>query len=47
VPAYSGQRRFLDDPAFAAWSITDHASTAYRDGESGPVSDKNVDSLAR
>jgi acetyl esterase/lipase len=27
--AYSGQRRFLDDPAFAAWSITDHVSPAF------------------
>jgi acetyl esterase len=27
--AYSGKRRFLDDPAFAAWSITDHVSTAF------------------
>jgi acetyl esterase/lipase len=27
--AYSGRRRFLDDPAFAAWSITDHVSTAF------------------
>jgi len=27
--AYSGKRRFLDDPAFAAWSITDHVSAAF------------------
>jgi acetyl esterase len=27
--AYSGHRRFLDDPAFAAWSITDHVSPAF------------------
>jgi acetyl esterase len=29
LQAYSGQRRFLDDPAFAAWSITDHVSAAF------------------
>jgi len=29
LQAYSGKRRFLDDPAFAAWSITDHVSTAF------------------
>ena len=27
--AYSGTRHFLDDPAFAAWSITDHVTSAY------------------
>jgi acetyl esterase len=27
--AYSGKRRFLDDPGFAAWSITDHVSAAF------------------
>jgi acetyl esterase len=27
--AYSGRRRFLDDPAFAAWSVTDHVSPAF------------------
>jgi acetyl esterase len=27
--AYSGKRRFLDDPAFAAWSVTDHVSPAF------------------
>lgn len=27
--AYSGKRRFLDDPGFAAWSITDHVSSAF------------------
>jgi acetyl esterase/lipase len=27
--AYSGKRRFLDDPAFAAWSVTDHLSPAF------------------
>ena len=29
LQAYSGKRRFLDDPAFAAWSITDHVSPAF------------------
>jgi acetyl esterase len=29
LQAYSGKRRFLDDPAFAAWSITDHVSAAF------------------
>lgn len=29
LQAYSGSRRFLDDPAFAAWSITDHVSAAF------------------
>jgi acetyl esterase len=27
--AYAGNRRFLDDPGFAAWSITDHVSAAF------------------
>ena len=27
--AYSGKRRFLDDPAFAAWSIVDHVTSAF------------------
>jgi acetyl esterase len=27
--AYSGKRRVFDDPAFAAWSITDHVSAAF------------------
>jgi acetyl esterase/lipase len=27
--AYSGKRRFLDDPAFAAWSITGNVSTTF------------------
>jgi acetyl esterase len=27
--AYAGKRRFLDDPEFAAWSITDHVSAAF------------------
>jgi len=27
--AYSGKRRFLDDPAFAAWSITGNVSAAF------------------
>lgn len=29
LQAYSGKRRFLDDPAFAAWSITDNLSPAF------------------
>jgi acetyl esterase len=29
MQAYAGQRRFLDDPAFAAWSVTDHLSPAF------------------
>ena len=29
LQAYSGKRRFLDDPAFAAWSITDNVSPAF------------------
>jgi acetyl esterase len=29
LQAYAGKRRFLDDPAFAAWSITDHVSAAF------------------
>ena len=29
LQAYSGTRRFFDDPAFAAWSITDHVSAAF------------------
>jgi acetyl esterase/lipase len=27
--AYSGTRRFLDDPAFAQWSVTDNVSSAF------------------
>lgn len=27
--AYSGKRHFLDDPAFAAWSITDNVTPAF------------------
>lgn len=27
--AYSGRRRFLDDPAFAAWSVADNVSSAF------------------
>jgi acetyl esterase len=27
--AYSGTRRYLDDPAFATWSITDHLTPAF------------------
>jgi acetyl esterase len=29
MQAYAGRRRFLDDPAFAAWSVTDHVSPAF------------------
>jgi acetyl esterase/lipase len=29
LQAYSGKRRFLDDPAFAAWSITGNVSTTF------------------
>ena len=29
LQAYSGTRRFSDDPAFAAWSVTDHVSAAF------------------
>jgi acetyl esterase/lipase len=29
LQSYSGKRRFLDDPAFATWSITDHVSPAF------------------
>jgi acetyl esterase len=29
MQAYAGQRRFLDDPAFAAWSVADHVSPAF------------------
>jgi acetyl esterase len=29
LQSYSGKRRFLDDPAFAAWSITDNVSPAF------------------
>jgi acetyl esterase len=27
--AYSGKRHFLDDPAFAAWSVTDNVTSAF------------------
>jgi acetyl esterase len=27
--AYSGTRNFLDDPAFATWSVTDHLTSAF------------------
>jgi acetyl esterase len=27
--AYSGKRDFLDDPAFAAWSVTDNLTSAF------------------
>jgi acetyl esterase len=29
MQAYAGRRRFLDDPAFSAWSVTDHLSPAF------------------
>ena len=29
LQAYSGTRRFSDDPVFAAWSVTDHVSAAF------------------